>query len=92
MKKAILFSIVLFAFAIKANAQITLEHTYNSAGSLVAFPNYQQLYIVKLEVDGEKYVFVDRANKQVKFYNLNHTLWKTISYTGTIDFVSSPES
>ena len=55
---------------------------------MVAFPNYQQLYIVKLEVDGEKYVFVDRANKQIKFYNLNHTLWKTISYAGTIDLNS----
>ncbi|MFY9309945.1 MAG: T9SS type A sorting domain-containing protein [Bacteroidia bacterium] len=88
MKKIIFFSIALFAFTIKVNAQITLEHTYNSAGSLVAFPNYQQLYIVNLEVDGEKYVFVDRANKEVKFYNLNHTLWKTISYAGTIDLNS----
>jgi hypothetical protein len=86
MKK---ITFILFCIlAVNAKGQITLEHTYTSAGSLIAFPNYQQLYITKLEVDGEKYVFVDRANKEVKFYNFNHTLWKTISYAGTIDLNS----
>lgn len=85
MKKIILFSIVLFAFTTKTNAQVTLEHTYDSAGALIAFPIYQQLYIVKLEVDGEKYVFVDRADKLLRFYNMNHSPWKTISFASTID-------
>ena len=83
MKKIIF--IALFAFAINAKAQLTLEHTYNSAGSLQLTTNNQQLYVVKLEVDGEKYVFVDRANKLIKFYNLNHTPWKTISFAATTD-------
>jgi hypothetical protein len=85
MKKTILFSIVLFAFVIKVNAQITLEHTYDSAGAYFSNTTVQQLYIVKLEVDGEKIVFVDRADKLVKFYNLNHTPWKNISFAAATD-------
>jgi hypothetical protein len=88
MKIAILLSLVCCGLAVQVNAQILLEHTYNAAGSLIAYPNYQQLYIVKLEVDGEKYVFIDRANKQLKFYHFNHSLWKTISFEGTIDLNS----
>ncbi len=76
---------MLIAFTINAKAQITLEHTYDSAGALLAYPIPAQLYIVKLEVAGEKYVFVDRANKLVKFYNMNHIPWKIISFAGTID-------
>jgi hypothetical protein len=87
MKKLIF--IILFAFTINAKAQITLEHTYNGAGAQIAFPIYQQLLIVKLEVDGEKYVFIDRANKLIKFYNMNHTIWKTVSFTGTTDLNTS---
>lgn len=71
--------ITLFAFALNANAQITLEHTYDSAG-FNGGVGRQQLYIVKLEVDGDKVVFADKTNKLVRFYNLNHTPWKTISY------------
>jgi hypothetical protein len=84
MKKLIF--IALWTFTISAKAQITFEHTYDSAGSLIANPICQQLYIVKLEVDGEKYVFVDRADKLIRFFNMNHTPWKTISYSGAIDF------
>ncbi len=83
MKKIIFIALCLFT--LNAKAQVTFEHTYDSAGSQVAYPIYQQLYIVKLEVDGEKYVLVDRTDKSLRFYNMNHTLWKTISFAGTID-------
>jgi hypothetical protein len=83
MKKYLL--IALIAFAVIAKAQVALEHTYDSAGSFIAYPSQAQLYIIKLEVDSEKYVFVDRINKAVKLYNLNHTPWKVISFAGTID-------
>lgn len=76
--------IALFAFVINAKAQITLEHTYDSAG-YANTNGWQQLYIVKLEVDGEKFVFADKANKLLKFYNLNHTPWKTISFAAATD-------
>lgn len=83
MKKIIF--IALFAFTINVKAQITLEHTYDSAGYFFASTIYQQLYIVKLEVDGDKIVFVDRDKKLVRFYNLNHSPWKTISFSGATD-------
>lgn len=83
MKKLIF--ITLFAFTINVKAQITLEHTYDSAGYFFASTIYQQLYIVKLEVDGDKIVFVDRDKKLVRFYNLNHSPWKTISFLAATD-------
>ena len=83
MKNYIL--IALIAFSINANAQITLEHTYDSAGVFFSNTGPQQLYIVNLEVSGEKIVFVDRVDKLVRFYNLNHTPWKTISFSAATD-------
>lgn len=85
MKNIILIMIV---FAIKVNAQITLEHTYDSAGYNNG-NNWQQLYVVKLEVDGDKIVFADKANKLIKLYNLNHTLWKTVSFANATDLNST---
>lgn len=49
--------------------QIILENTYTDG-----FVNR-----VLLENSGEKYYLLDKATKQVKLYNANHTLWKTIS-------------
>ena len=77
--------ITLIAFSINAKAQITLEHTYDSAGVFFSNTGPQQLYIVNLEVSGEKIVFVDRVDKLVRFYNLNHTPWKTISFSAATD-------
>lgn len=77
---------MLLIFTINAKAQVTLEHTYDSAGYYGYGGIWQQLYVVKLEVDGDKFVFVDKANKAVKFYNLNHTLWKTVSFAAATDF------
>lgn len=83
MKKLIF--VALWTFTINVKAQVTLEHTYDSAGVFFSNTTTQQLYIVKLEVDGEKIVFVDRADKLVKFYNSNHTPWKSISFAAATD-------
>lgn len=83
MKK--LLFIALIAFGINAKAQIVLVHTYNSAGQYNNGKNWQQLYIVKFEVDGDKFVFADKADKLLRFYNLNHTQWKTISFANATD-------
>lgn len=83
MKKIIF--IALYTFTINAKAQTTLEHTYDSAGYYGVASNRQQLYVVKLEIDGDKFVFIDLFNKLVKFYNLNHTPWKTISFSAATD-------
>lgn len=87
MKKIL---VILFcAFAINIKAQITLVHTYDSAGYYGGYlgggNNWQQLYVVKLEVDGDKFVFADKTNKLLRFYNLNHTPWKTISFAAATD-------
>lgn len=74
-----------FLLSIHSFAQITLEHTYDSAGFAGGAYSSQQLYIVKFEVDGDKFVFVDKADKLLRFYNLNHTPWKTISFAGATD-------
>jgi hypothetical protein len=55
------------------NAQISLEHTYsgNSTNSSIGFIN--------LSASGDKYVINDFSLNQIKLYNTNHSLWKTIT-------------
>lgn len=84
MKKIILFLLAIIWY-FHSFPQLTLEHTYDDAGYYFSSSKPSSFYIVNLEVDGEKYVNVDRTTKQVKFYNLNHTVWKTISFTGGTD-------
>ena len=75
MKK--LFLITLIAFGINAKAQITLEHTYDSASTNTAG---SQLMIIKFEVSGERYVNINKPGKYISIYDMNHSLVKTISY------------
>jgi hypothetical protein len=83
MKYTILF-LAMFV-CIEANAQITLEETYPNAGYNGGVMSWQTLEIVRLEVDGDKFLFRDNENKKLKFYNLDHSLWKIISYSGATD-------
>ena len=65
-------TIPLFIFSLyflNAFGQINLENTYNDG----------LITRVKLENSGEKYYLLDRATNQIKLYNANHTLWKTIT-------------
>lgn len=67
MKKLIatsFFFLVLSAL----NAQVSLEKTYNYSTS-----------IVKLETLGYKYFLMDVPNAQCRIYNLDHSLFKTIT-------------
>ena len=52
------------------NAQITLEQSYADG---------QGLSIIKLENSGQKYLQYDLTNQIVKLYNLDHSIFKTIS-------------
>ncbi|HOZ88128.1 MAG TPA: T9SS type A sorting domain-containing protein [Bacteroidia bacterium] len=78
--------LVLMVVTNLMSGQITLEHSYPGAGSYSQImPGGSQgivneLHIVHLEIDGDKYVHIDRLGKQLKFYNLNHTPFKTISW------------
>lgn len=75
-----LFFIFLLAFVINANAQITLEHTYDSASTANVYVNdINQLMIINFEVSGERYVKINRAARSICIYDMNHTLLKTIS-------------
>ncbi len=81
--KKLIFLFVLISFSV--NGQITLEQTYPGTSIIANGYNTQNLYMVKLEVDGEKYVHIDRTNRVVKFYNLNHTFYKSISFSAAAD-------
>lgn len=72
MKKIKLIILALLA-STSLNAQITLENTYNVSGSTA--------YLTALELSnsGYKYVVTEPSLFQVKLYNTNHSLWKTIS-------------
>lgn len=71
MKKSIFG--FLISLANICYGQINLEHTYSDG------------YVTRvvLENSGEKYYLTDVTNKQVKIYNANHTLWKTINLPTT---------
>lgn len=76
---------VLLMFQSVAKGQITLEHSYANAGQYGVEYSWQQLYVVHLELAGDRYLFADKASKKLKFYRLNHTLWKTIDYSMATD-------
>lgn len=66
MRKTLLTGFLFFT--ILSFGQIELEHTYN-AGLITR---------IKLEYSGEKYYLFDNATNELKFFNADHSLWKTI--------------
>ena len=72
MKKLTLFLITTFCFGI-SSAQITLEMEYVEGG----FDN-NNLNLVELSSSRYKYQMIDKTNYEIKLYNLDHTLFKTI--------------
>ncbi len=74
MKTKILTLIIATAYAVIGHAQITLENSYPATANSV-------LSVVNFANSGYKYQYTDITNNQVKFYNLNHSLWKTINIT-----------
>lgn len=70
----------VLTLALNANAQITLSHTYDSAGYYGALGSRQSLLMIELELEGQKFAFIDNHNKLLKLYDLNHSLWRTIPY------------
>jgi len=68
MKK--LFTIAMMILFVGAKAQVVLEHSYST--------NWQ-MEVVNIEGDGYKYLGVDTTTKDIKIYNTDHSLWKTIN-------------
>ncbi len=78
MKKILL--ILLVSFSMKASAQLTLEHTYDSASVCnTCNGNINQLMMVNFEVSGERYVQINRCGGRLVTYDMNHTVVKNIS-------------
>lgn len=67
MKQIILTSLIVF-FALIGFSQITLQKTYNYSTSMI-----------KLETQGYKYYLMDVPASQCRIYNMDHSLFKTIS-------------
>jgi hypothetical protein len=93
MKKIIFLAICAFLLTSKTKGQITLEATYDTASV--------NLYMVNLEVDGDKYIRIQRQDsgqRYIDLYNLDHSLWKRIDcnplpmfrYYDTFDSTSFP--
>jgi hypothetical protein len=81
MKK--LFLLVFVVSGIRANAQLTLEHTYDSASVWnICQGNYGQLMIVNFEVSGERYIKVNRCGDRIDIYDLNHAPLSSIPLAG----------
>jgi hypothetical protein len=86
--KKLLFFLVILLMSMPTYAQFTLEHTYDSTGYFQPSDTggnicygRQLFYLVNLEIDGDKYVQINKPLQTIRFYNLNHTLWKSISYS-----------
>lgn len=82
--KKILF-IALLAFGMSAKAQISLEHTYDSASTFYtelspgSGSTHSQLMIINFEVSGERYVKINRWARTIDIYEMNHSFIKSIS-------------
>jgi hypothetical protein len=68
--KKLVFSFLMLILAHSSMSQIMLEHTYPSSATLTQLSN-----------SGYKYYAMDVLTNQCKIYNLDHSLWKTISLT-----------
>lgn len=78
MKKALF--IVFLVIGMNVNAQITLEHVYDSAATFnFCSGNNCQLMIINFEVSGERYVKVNRCGRLISIYDINHAFIKNIS-------------
>jgi len=77
MKKLITLLFVIITFG--SNAQITLEHVHSTG-----VVDNQAFTTVKLSSSGYKYVSPDLVNGTITLYNLNHTVFKTLTYTPLI--------
>jgi hypothetical protein len=70
MKKQVFLAFCVLLFA-RTNSQISLEQTYPATAQITG------LDLVNLSLSGHKYSYI--SNNTLKLYNLNHSLWKTIS-------------
>lgn len=78
-------TLLFMVLSMSAAGQVNLDATYPNAGYNGGSMSWQALELVRLEVDGDKFLFRDNENKELKFYHLDHSFWKSISYSGATD-------
>lgn len=76
--KRIITAACLFITAIAANAQMTIENTYSNVNAGKFLEN-MAIEVVNLSTSGRKYLIRDMDASQLRIYNLNHSVWKTIN-------------
>ena len=73
MKKTIFLMTMFMLSILNTKAQMTLAQSYSSS-----FLGWQNAEIVNLSISGKKILVLTNSNT-LSFYNLNYTLWKTIT-------------
>lgn len=73
MKKSIILTIATLLIAVISKSQINFESKYPIGMS--------NLKLCNLTTGGYKYYYYDKINNQIKMYNPNHTVFKTINVT-----------
>jgi hypothetical protein len=68
----LIISMAMVLFFIESNAQIVLENSYPNGEWSTA--------MVELSNSGKKYQWLDITNGQIKLYNLNHSIFKTMNF------------
>lgn len=81
--KTFLLLISIILIGEKSNSQIILENSYPATSGIV------NASIVNLANSGYKYTITDYKNNNIKLYNMNHSLWKTIQLSVPVGFTLS---
>lgn len=85
MKKLLLAASIL-ALPIVTNAQMTLEREYNNVNSDVLNDADSEMDVINLSISGKKYLVRNMQNSQIKIYNLDHSIWKTINLPSVTNY------
>ena len=74
MKTVLISTLVTLLFNLTLKSQITLENVYTNG----------QLQLCNLTTGGYKYYILDTANDQIKIYNTNHSIFRTLNVTVSV--------
>lgn len=85
MKKLLLAATIL-ALPTITNAQMTHQRDYNNVNSDVLNDADSEMDVINLSISGTKYLIRDMQNSQIKIYNLDHSIWKTINLPSVTNY------
>lgn len=79
-------SLLIMCSALRTTAQAVIDEIYPGMG----VTTFNEFYMVDLELNGYKYVALDKTAMTVTLYNMDHTVWKTIPLSNASDISTSP--